>query len=222
MKVEFYYDVVSPYSFLAFTVFSRYEKVWNISFELHPFFLGGVMKATGNSAPASLPARAPYLLRDLFRQSNYYDLPLQIPSSFPANSLLAMRFLTAANQENPSLLKPLTQILWQHHYQEGHDITTETDIRSALLSQPFDAEVINRLLAQCSEAKVKDALRQETETAIERGAFGAPIFFIQTPDGEEMFFGSDRFHLVAPVLGGSWDGPFPRNNHSSRSDKPII
>jgi glutathione S-transferase kappa 1 len=210
MKVDFFYDVVSPYSYLAFTILCRYEKAWGIDFILRPFFLGGVMKATGNSAPATLPARAPYLLKDLMRQSDFYDLPLQIPSSFPANTLLAMRFLTAVKREAPSELRELSRCLWQQHYGEGRDITTEADLRNALSHQKFDTKLIDALLSKCGDSEIKDALRLETEIAIEKGAFGAPTFFIQTADGEEMFFGSDRFHLVARLLGKSWDGPFPK------------
>jgi glutathione S-transferase kappa 1 len=210
MKVKFYYDVVSPYSFLAFTILCRYEKQWEIELDLHPFFLGGVLKATGNTPPAMLPARGPYLLRDLFRQSQYYDLPLQIPSSFPANTILPMRFLTAVKAEHPQMLRSMSCRLWQHHYGEGQDMTTDSDVRAALAGDSFDSKIVNHLLEKCSDQKVKDILRAETESAVEQGGFGAPTFFIPTPEGDEMFFGSDRFHLVAQALNKSWDGPFPK------------
>lgn len=201
MKVDFYYDVVSPFSYLAYTIFCRYEKAWGLELELHPFLLGGVMKATGNTPPASLPARAPYLLRDLLRQCDFHHLPIQIPDSFPTNSLLAMRFLTATKQECPEKLRSFSEHLWQSHYGQGLEIATESALSQVFASPAFDPALIARLMQMSVTPEVKNALRAETEAAVEKGAFGAPTFFIHTPHGEEMFFGSDRFHLVAQLLG---------------------
>ena len=51
LNVTFYYDVVSPYSYLAFLVFQRYSKVWNCKVDYKPFFLGAVMKLSSNTSP---------------------------------------------------------------------------------------------------------------------------------------------------------------------------
>lgn len=70
MRIEFFYDVVSPYSLLAFEVVERYAPIWGATVVHRPFFLGGVMQATGNAPPAALPARAKYLAKDMQVQLN--------------------------------------------------------------------------------------------------------------------------------------------------------
>jgi glutathione S-transferase kappa 1 len=112
-----------------------------------------------------------------------------------------MRFLTAAKQECPELLRPLSEHLWQSHYGQGLEIATEAALSQVLQNAAFDQALITRLIQMTNAPEIKNALRAETEAAVEKGAFGAPTFFIHTPGGEEMFFGSDRFHLVAQVLG---------------------
>ncbi|XP_036615531.1 glutathione S-transferase kappa 1-like isoform X2 [Trichosurus vulpecula] len=47
-KLELFYDVLSPYSWLAFEVLCRYQNIWNISLKLRPSFLVGIMKDSGS------------------------------------------------------------------------------------------------------------------------------------------------------------------------------
>ena len=109
LKVEFFYDVVSPYSYLAFEVLLRYRPLWKIDLVLRPAFLGGVMKSVGNVPPATLPARAPYLARDLQRKSRYFDVAMGFPEDFPGNSLPAMRLACLVQHEQPAKLETFSR-----------------------------------------------------------------------------------------------------------------
>ena len=71
-EIEFFFDVVSPYSYLASTQLDGLTARTGVAVRWRPVFLGGVMKATGNRPPASLPARAPYLGADLQRWADHY------------------------------------------------------------------------------------------------------------------------------------------------------
>ena len=62
-KITFYYDVVSPYSWIAFEVLTRYEGIWKVPIDYTPFFLGGVMQTTGNVPPVSNPYKGNYLFK---------------------------------------------------------------------------------------------------------------------------------------------------------------
>lgn len=93
-RVELYYDVVSPYTYFAFVTLLRYSAHHKIELELKPFFLGGVMAGTNNKPPGRVllhqwltsglvPAKGKYMLRDLARLQNYFDVhPLKMPSRF--------------------------------------------------------------------------------------------------------------------------------------------
>jgi glutathione S-transferase kappa 1 len=57
MKVEFFYDIVSVYTYYAFEILERYKSAWNLTIIYRPFFLGGVMVGANNKPPATVPAK---------------------------------------------------------------------------------------------------------------------------------------------------------------------
>ena len=92
-NIEFFFDISSPYSYLAATQIEAVAARAGGTARWRPFLLGGVFKSVGNKPPASLPARGRYMLTDLYRWAAEYDVPFEFPSTFPMNSLLAMRAL---------------------------------------------------------------------------------------------------------------------------------
>ena len=86
MKLELFYDIVSPYSYLALACLHRYRAAWSMELVLRPAWLHGVMKSVGNVPPATLAARAPYLMRDLQRLAGYTGVELRLPDVFPGNT----------------------------------------------------------------------------------------------------------------------------------------
>lgn len=210
LRLELYFDIVSPYSYLAFVTLCRYERRWRLDLELKPIFLGGLMKAIDNTPPVLLPQRAPYVPKDLKRLARYFGVPLQVPEGFPVRTLAAMRLLAAAAEEAPLALRPLTAVLWQRLWLEELDIESPEGLAEAADEAGLDAGTKERLLALVDEPVTKAALKARTDEAIARGAFGAPTYFVRGRDGEEqMFFGQDRLAVMAHELGLSWEGPNP-------------
>lgn len=205
--IQFYYDVTSPYSWFAFETLERLRKPWNLDVELMPVLLGGIFKTSGNSSPAFNVAKAPYSLKDITRQSTYFSLPITIPDCFPANSLKAMRLLTFVKQEMPGLLSQLSRGFWHRLYQQGLDISQESDVIAVLQQADLLPAQIDTLLANIQNEAIKDKLKEATEQAVARGTFGVPTMFALTPQGSEMFFGSDRFHHLASALNVAWHDP---------------
>ncbi|CAD7945774.1 unnamed protein product [Amoebophrya sp. A25] len=84
MKIDFYFDVISPYAYMTYAVLLRYEKLWNFKLELHPIFLGGIMKMTGNKPPALLPARTGYVIEEQARARAFFGMKdmLAAPQNF--------------------------------------------------------------------------------------------------------------------------------------------
>ncbi len=187
--LEFFFDVGSPYSYLAATqvhdlgTFSGTEVRWR------PFLLGGVFKASGNEMPARVPAKAKYMLSDLNRWAHRYGVEFKFPDVFPINSLTAQRVLVAAHEENPKHVEPLALALFRAYWVEGGDLSKVDVIREVIGQSGMDAD---RLLELASIDRVKDLLRTWTDEAVERGAFGSPTFFI----GGQMYWGNDRLSFV--------------------------
>ncbi|MCB9760534.1 MAG: 2-hydroxychromene-2-carboxylate isomerase [Alphaproteobacteria bacterium] len=178
--IEFYVDVASPYTYLATTQVASLAERTGAAVRWRPFLLGGVFKATGNTPPATLPARARYMLQDLYRWAADYGVPFNFPAAFPVNSLTAMRALTSLDAD---ALPQATARMMTAYWVEGRDPSDP-----AVIADVLGADA----LAAAADPAVKAALRAHTDRAIERGAFGAPTFFV----GDQMFFGNDRLHFV--------------------------
>jgi len=91
-QIDFYFDVVSPYSYVASTLIEDVAQRCNADLLWNPILLGGIFKAVGTSnAPGLTPAKKPYMLKDLQRLSRHYGIPLQMPPDFPVRTVLVMR-----------------------------------------------------------------------------------------------------------------------------------
>lgn len=184
-KIEFFFDIASPYSYLAATQISRLEKLAEV--EWTPFLIGGVFKGSGNAMPAAIPAKGQYMFKDLKRLSAFYGVPFKFASNFPVNSLMAMRALTAAD---PDQLPELAMKVFVAYWVEDRNVGDP-----AVLEELLGAD----LLAKAADADVKEELKAATESAVQRGAFGAPTFFVDN----EMYFGEDRIFLIEHALKNS-------------------
>jgi len=190
-RIEFFYDIGSPYSYLAATQIEAVAARAGGAVEWRPFLLGGVFKATGNTSSAGLALKARYMFADLTRWAQQYGVPFQMPSRFPLNTLRPMRACIFGSQRG--LCGELALALYRGYWVDDVDITGDDGLRAAARSAGLDAGAV---LAACEEPAVKDALRSATEEAVRRGAFGAPTFFV----GDEMFWGNDRLHFVEAAL----------------------
>ncbi|KAM9651426.1 glutathione S-transferase kappa 1 isoform 4-T5 [Trichechus inunguis] len=137
--VELYYDVLSPYSWLSFEVLCRYQHVWNVDLQLRPSYIAGIMKDSGNRPPAQLPRKALYMVNDLRRLRQHFQVPVQVPEDFfsvvfEKGSLSAMRFLTAVCLECPEMLEKVSRELWMRIWSLNEDITEPQSILTELLN----------------------------------------------------------------------------------------
>ena len=208
MRLELFYDVISPWSYLAYETLHRYRHAWDLELVLRPAFLAGVLSATGNAPPISVPARAVYLLQDLARSSRYFEVPLQFPTGFPGNTIAAMRLLTLVAEEQPRHHEDLARALWRAYWSDDVDIADVGNLKAACVGVGIDDALVDR----AGDADNKARLRGATEEAVARGAFGFPAMFVGNDDGgEDLYFGSDRLALLAFERGLPWHGPVPKD-----------
>ncbi|XP_012302957.1 glutathione S-transferase kappa 1 [Aotus nancymaae] len=212
--LELFYDVLSPYSWLGFEVLCRYQNIWNINLQLRPSFIGGIMKDSGNKAPALVPRKGQYMANDLKLLRQHIQVPIQFPKDFfsvilEKGSLSAMRFLTAVNLEHPEMLENVSRELWMRIWSRDEDITQPQSILAAAEKAGMSAEQAQGLLEKSSTSKVKNQLKETTEAACRYGAFGLPITVAHVDGQTHMIFGSDRMELLAYLLGEKWMGPVP-------------
>jgi len=186
--LEFFYDFVSPYSYLAATRVEDVARRTGAALRWRPFLLGGVLKAADNKAPADTPAKYRHLKVDVGRWAGRLGVPIAFPEKHPFSTVLAMRCALAA--EARGKLVPFTHAAFRAAWVEGRDLTSP-EVLSALATS---VGLEGALVAAATEYKA--ALVAQTEEAVRRGAFGAPTFFV----GEEMFVGNDRLDFVEQAL----------------------
>ncbi|CAB3991446.1 glutathione S-transferase kappa 1 [Paramuricea clavata] len=209
--VELFYDVLSPYSWIAFEVLLRCRPVWNINVDLQPVLLAGIMKATDNTPPGLNPTKGMHLVKDVKRSFEFHKLgPVKFPED-PLNvmmikgSLPTMRLLTAAKILHADKLENLSREFWTRIFRTGEDHVSPKSIVEVCTKIGFSVAESEQLLEQSNTLTVKEKLKETTQRALDHGAFGAPIFLVENQEGKkQMFFGSDRFHHIAHCLGVQW------------------
>uniref|UniRef100_A0A7N9AVY2 Glutathione S-transferase kappa n=1 Tax=Mastacembelus armatus TaxID=205130 RepID=A0A7N9AVY2_9TELE len=206
--VELFYDVASPYSWLGFEVICRYKNVWNIDLKFRPAFLGGVMKGSGNKSPAMVQKKVLYMDKDLSRLRDYFNVPMQHPADpigviFKKGSLSAMRFLTAVQEREGgnTMAEQVSRELFLRIWNEDKDITEPGSLSEAAVKAGLSESEIKELLELYTSPKMKDKLRSTTQDALDYGAFGFPLLVCHVNSKAEVFFGSDRFELMAHCIG---------------------
>jgi len=192
-SVEFYFDLGSPTTYLAYTQLPTLCAQTNSQLVYRPILLGGVFKATGNASPVTIPAKGPYLFKDLNRFAKRYGVAFKLNPYFPINTLLLMRAVTGMQLRHPERFEAFIDCLFRALWVDGRNLNDPATVAAVLDEGGFDPEYV---LAMTTDEQVKQALKTATEGAIERGVFGAPSMFV----GDELFFGQDRLDFVREAL----------------------
>ena len=195
-RIEFVFDFGSPNAYLAHQIIPGIEKRTGAKFEYLPALLGGIFKATNNQSPmlafGGVKGKLAYEQKETERFMQRHGITRFRPNPFfPVNTLQIMRGLVAA-QLDGDMVPYLNAVL--HHMWEAPKKMDDPDvIRAALAESGLDAE---RSMAGMQDPGVKARLIENTESAVSRGAFGIPTFFL----GSEMFFGKDRLRDVEEAI----------------------
>lgn len=191
--VEFYFDLGSPATYLAYTQLPKICAQTDSQLIYIPMLLGGVFKATGNASPATIPAKGRYMFQDLDRYAKRYGVPLKFNPHFPINTLMLMRAVMGIQLRHPQRFQAFIDCLFTALWVEGRSLDDPATVAAVLMQNGFDP---NEVLALTADDEVKAALKDNTEKAVKRGVFGAPSMFIDN----QLFFGQDRLDFVVEAL----------------------
>lgn len=190
-QVDFYYDFVSPYAYLASTQIEEICKRHGASVRSKPFLLGAVFQATGNSSPITNPAKAAYMTKDLDRWRAFYGIEGGMPSNFPINTVKSLRAALAADQQGAQV--PFAHAMYRAYWVDDRDISDDAVIADVADGVGLDGAAI---VAATAAGAIKQQLRDNTEAAVAAGAFGAPCFVYRG----ELYWGNDRLQLLEWAL----------------------
>ncbi|PVG02536.1 thioredoxin-like protein [Serendipita vermifera] len=223
VKINFHYDIGSSYSYFAYEILLRYEKLWNIDLQLTQILLGGVHQIIGNTSPyASSPLKGDYTTIDTLRVSREIQVPYSHGPEFPGNTFLVMRMLRYLKDIlSPENFKAATR----HYFRENFAVNTALSSPSFITSLPssiLSPEEMKDALVKFKDKSVSDTMKAEAAALVkDYGAFGFPWIVVSrnpttvnpAADGESTtcFFGSDRFSNIAWWLGPEypWLGTVP-------------
>ena len=191
--VEFFFDLGSPASYLAWTQLPCVCAEHDARLVLRPMLLGGVFQATGNSSPAMIPAKARYFFGDLQRYARRYGVPLKFSEHFPINTLGLMRAAIGVQMREPERFEAWLAAMYTAMWGQGRNLGDVQVVAEVLEDAGFDPQGFAALVG---DPEVKAALKTVTEEAVSRGVFGAPTCFV----GSEMFFGQDRLEFIVEAL----------------------
>jgi 2-hydroxychromene-2-carboxylate isomerase len=195
---QFMFDVGSPNAYLSHQAIPAIETRTGVKFEYVPILLGGIFKATNNKSPAE--AFAGIKNKREFHQveterflKRFNVEPYVWNPFFPVNTLNLMRAAIAAQLDG--VFEKYVEAAFHHMWREPKKMDDPKVAAKALNSSGLDAA---RLFARAQEPEVKAKLLQNTQSAVERGAFGSPTFFV----GKEMFFGKEQLREVEEMVSG--------------------
>ena len=195
-RPQFLFDFGSPNAFLSHEAIPAIENRTGVKFEYVPILLGGVFKATNNKSPAETLAGVKnkrefqaieterFIKR--FRVQPYVWNPF-----FPVNTLSLMRAAVAAQFEG--VFEKYVEAAFHNMWREPKKMDDPEVAAKALSASGLDAA---KLLRRSQDADVKAKPIENTQSAVERGAFGAPTFFV----GNEMFFGKEQLREVEEMV----------------------
>jgi 2-hydroxychromene-2-carboxylate isomerase len=198
--ITFYFDVISPYAYLAFEQLP--EALQGISYAVtyKPVLFAGLLKHHGQLGPAEIASKREWTYRQVQWLARDLDIEFQFPATHPFNPLPLLRLAVACG-ENGLPNRYVAETLFRHVWRTGED--AENAQRLATLTELLKpAQTPN-------SAEVKAMLKTFTESAIEEGVFGVPTFKV---DGK-LFFGLDALPMLASYVrkdvrfdDAAWDG----------------
>ena len=186
---DFFFDLASPYSYLASTQLRGISERTGARARLYPITLGGVRKAIGRDVPP--PQQLAYMAQDTARWAQKYGVPVQMPKSLFISTIVPLRATVAAAREGNG--ERAMEALFRAYWGDGEDISDAPIVERTLTAAGLDGK---RLVARAAEQDVKDELRKNTDLALARGVFGVPTIFV----GERSFWGNDRLEFVESAL----------------------
>lgn len=197
--IEFLFDYISPYAYLAWTQIAELGRRHDRDVEPIPVLLAGLLNANGQLGPAEITNKRIYVFKDSMRSAKVLGVPFVCPATHPFNPLLSLRVTCAVTmpEDRTRLIDHLFHAAWG----SGAGIETVPQVSAVLSEIGLD---VDGVIARASSPEIKQQLRDNTDRAVAAGTFGVPTMLV---DGE-LFWGYDSFPHLERYLAGeqSLDG----------------
>ena len=197
-KLEFFFDVSSPWTYLAYDRIEDVAKRTNADLVWKPFLVGGVFNKVNPSVyqrrENPVPAKDAHYRKTMEDWAAYQGIKIGRPSVFPLNSVKALRGAFVAIDQGK--ISEYAGACFKAYWTDDKDISKEDELREVVVAAGMDPD---DFFAQIGTDEVKQKLFNTTDEIIERGGYGSPTFFV---NGDDMYFGNDSLEIVEWALNG--------------------
>ena len=181
-SVEFYFDFISPYSYLAYKKLKLLNINKNIKIIYKPILLGGLHKLGGITAPAFNERKMKNMKNDCELVAKKNDIEFKWNDKFPINSLYLMRGYLTINDE---IKNKFFDLCFDYYWKDNIDLSNIDNLENILKKCSIDKNIF---FNDIKNDKVKEELKRLTNNAFEKDIFGAPTFIVNN----KIFWGQDR------------------------------
>ena len=180
--IDFYFDFISPYSYLAFNKLKSLNKDNQININYKPILLGGLHNLGGITAPAFNERKMKNMKNDCELIATKNNIHFKWNTKFPINSLYLMRGYLLINDD---LKEKYFDFCFNAYWKDNIDITDEKNITIILDNIGFNKK---NFFDGIKDLKIKEKLKDLTKNAFDKDIFGAPTFVVNN----KIFWGQDR------------------------------
>ena len=184
--IDFYFDFISPYSYLAYKKFEAYNQDNKINIIFKPILLGGLHNLGGITPPAFNERKMKNMKNDCELIASKNKIKYKWNTKFPINSLYLMRGYLSINDENKKIF---FDICFDAYWKNNIDISDEENVNKILETCKIDKFTYDNDIKQKA---IKDELRTLTDAAFQKDIFGAPTFVVNN----KIFWGQDRLEYA--------------------------
>jgi 2-hydroxychromene-2-carboxylate isomerase len=185
-SIDFYFDFISPYSYLAHKKIKDLKERKKINFSYKPVLVGGLHNLQGITAPAFIKPKLKHMIGDcdLIAKKEKFDFIWN--SKFPINSLNIMRGYLFIKDEFKDLY---LNVIFDAYWKDNLDISDEETLKTFLEKCKIDP---NSFFEGIKDPKIKEKLKNVTQEAHDKEIFGAPTFVVNN----KIFWGQDRLEFA--------------------------
>ena len=190
--IDFYWDIGSTNTYFALHLIRPIAVQHGATIVMRPFNLGFVFRHHNYVLQDEPAAKLRNRGRDLARWAEKYGLPFRVPERFPIKTSRPLRGALAARELGAET--PYVDAIFARYWERNDASITEVDgMRAVAAEIGLEPETF---IALCDGPRMRQALIDETQSALARGVFGAPSFQI----GDELFWGKDRMEFIVDEL----------------------
>ena len=185
-SIDFYFDFISPYSYLAHKKIKILKEKKNIIFNYKPILVGGLHNLQGIIAPAFIKPKLKHMISDCNLIAKKDNFAFMWNSQFPINSLSVMRGYLFINDNLKNLY---LNIIFDAYWKDNLDVSNEEILKTLLKESNIG---LDSFFVGIKDHKIKDELKNVTQEAHHKQIFGAPTFIVNN----KIFWGQDRLEFA--------------------------